>query len=105
MKVSPCMNCTRVADPRACENKKCQPWRNWFISRWESIRSCARQEMEQAPQKVGIMLDGQTYAAPHQVTKYLQEDPCKGCLCPKDLCRLPCRLKNNWNKAREEVLL
>lgn len=105
MKASPCLTCTRVEDPRNCENKKCQPWRNWFVARWDAIRSSARAEMEQTPQKVGVPLDGQTYAAPHQVKKYLQEDPCDKCLCPKDLCRLPCRLKNNWEKARKDVLL
>ena len=36
---SPCVTCTRVKDPENCENKSCQVWREWFIRRWEEIRS------------------------------------------------------------------
>lgn len=104
-KVSPCLSCTRVKDPRDCENKNCQLWRRWFIGRWEALRADARAGMEQPPEKVGVTLSGATYAAPHQVKAYLAADPCENCLCPKDLCRLPCRLKLNWQKAREDVLL
>ncbi len=34
----PCKNCSRVCDPTACDNKRCGPWRNWFIRRWEKLR-------------------------------------------------------------------
>lgn len=105
MKASPCLSCTRVADPRDCENKNCQLWRRWFIARWEALRACARADMEHRPEKVGVTVSGVTYAAPHQVKKYLTEDPCHSCICPADLCRLPCPLKLNWQKAREDVLL
>lgn len=104
-KPSPCICCTRVKDPRDCENKNCQVWRRWFIARWEALREAAREKMEVAPEKVGVALDGKTYAAPHQVREYLHKDPCKECLCPKDLCRHPCSLKTNWLKAREDVML
>lgn len=35
---SPCLTCTRVKDPRDCENKTCERWRRWFISWWEGVR-------------------------------------------------------------------
>ena len=35
---SPCLNCTRVKDPKNCENKNCPVWREWFIRRWEEMR-------------------------------------------------------------------
>ena len=34
----PCSTCTRVEDPKDCENKRCQTWRDWFIQRWEQMR-------------------------------------------------------------------
>ena len=34
----PCTNCTRVCNPAECDNKRCGPWRNWFIRRWEKLR-------------------------------------------------------------------
>ncbi|MBR5570444.1 MAG: hypothetical protein IKW10_06080 [Oscillospiraceae bacterium] len=34
----PCRTCTRVADPKQCENKRCLPWRNWFVRQWEMTR-------------------------------------------------------------------
>lgn len=105
MNVSPCLNCHRVADPKNCENKNCQVWRRWFINRWEAIRSGFRSQMECPTEKVGVPISGNTYAAPHQVRRYLKNDPCHSCLCAKDLCKAPCPLKKNWQKAREEVLL
>lgn len=104
-KPSPCLSCTRVKDPRDCENKNCQIWRRWFIARWEALRTAARQQMEVTPQKAGVSLNGQTYAAPHQVRAYLQKDPCDGCVCPQNLCSEPCKLKANWLAAREDVML
>lgn len=35
---NPCCSCTRVRDPRNCENKHCTVWRKWFSERWEEIR-------------------------------------------------------------------
>lgn len=102
--LSPCISCTRVKDPRNCENKNCQYWRRWYIARWEQLRSQLRASMEQKPEPVGVSISGRTYAAPHQVQAYLEQDPCNKCLCPKDLCRIPCNLKLNWLAARKEVL-
>ncbi len=34
---SPCLKCNRVKDPKNCENKNCNPWRNWFLKSWNSI--------------------------------------------------------------------
>ena len=35
---NPCVGCTRVVDPSLCENKRCKPWQNWFLSGWR--RAC-----------------------------------------------------------------
>ena len=34
----PCKGCTRVKDPRDCENKSCAEWREWWLKRWEAMR-------------------------------------------------------------------
>lgn len=103
--LSPCLTCTRVRDPRECENKNCRVWRQWFLERWEQIHSYPRRQQQVQPQPVGVNVGGQTYAAPNQIENYLQKDPCEGCLCPRDLCAEPCRVKRAWNEARNEVLL
>lgn len=104
--LSPCLTCTRVREPRDCENKNCRVWRQWFLKRWEQLRSIPKQQMEAAkPQPLGVCVGGQTYAAPNQVENYLKKDPCNGCLCPRDLCTEPCRVKRAWEDARNEVLL
>lgn len=40
---SPCVNCTRVVNPRDCENKNCKLWKAWFLRRWAAIYSYGRQ--------------------------------------------------------------
>ena len=103
---SPCLKCTRVDDPRSCENKNCQVWRNWFVSRWDHLRLQTRLVREKIPtQMEGVNIGGTTYALPHRVHSYLETDPCEKCLCPRDLCMLPCKQKRNWLKAKEEVFL
>ena len=103
---SPCLTCTRVADPRSCENKACQPWRKWFLSRWEQIHNYPRKKMEAVQmQPVGVNVGGVHYAAPHQVRQYLGSDPCEKCLCPKDLCSTSCRVRRAWEEAKKEVFL
>lgn len=103
---SPCLSCTLVADPRDCDNKNCQPWRKWFLHRWEQIHNYPRAHMEHAELKpVGVNVGGTHYAAPHQTRQYLNNDPCQACLCPKDLCSSPCRVKRAWEEAKQEVFL
>lgn len=103
---SPCLTCTRVADPRACDDKSCIPWQKWFLDRWKLIQAFPRKQMDQTkPEPVGVVIGGQHYAAPHQVDAYLQKDPCSDCLCGKEFCRVPCRVKRAWNGARNEVFL
>lgn len=105
MKMSPCLTCTRVENPADCENKNCQVWRQWFISRWDRMRSFPRQlRQDREPEPAGVPLGGRHYAAPHQVTRYLETDPCESCLCPRDLCTTPCRVCLHWEDARKEVL-
>lgn len=36
---SPCLTCTRVKDPIDCEIKSCKEWREWWLKRWEALRS------------------------------------------------------------------
>ena len=103
---SPCLTCMRVKNPRACDDKDCKVWQNWFLSRWELIHKYPRQQMESAQLKpVGVNVGGTHYAAPHQVRAYLQTDPCENCKCPKDLCTTPCRVRRAWEEARQEAFL
>ena len=39
---SPCVNCTRVANPGDCENKNCKLWKTWFLRRWAAIYGYGR---------------------------------------------------------------
>ncbi len=104
--ISPCLKCTRVANPRDCEDKDCKVWREWFTKQWDDMRVQTRLAREHLPmEKEGVNIGGVTYALPHRVHSYLDNDPCQTCLCPKDLCRLPCRAKRGWTKAREDVFL
>lgn len=103
---SPCLRCTRVRNPRACENKQCAPWRQWFLDRWELIHRYPRQQMQTAKlEPVGVKVGGRVYAAPHQVREYLDTDPCRKCLCPKDLCGTPCRVRRRWEESKGETLV
>ena len=45
--VSPCVNCTRVADPKDCENKCCRVWSRWFLQRWEMIHGFYEKHKEE----------------------------------------------------------
>lgn len=100
--IKPCLRCTRVRDPLECDNKNCRPWRQWFTERWDQLRReprLRREAMERQPE--GMVIGGQRYALPHRVHSYLDHDPCEGCLCPRDLCVIPCRIKRDWVTARE----
>lgn len=103
MSISPCMRCIRVADPEMCEDKSCRLWRQWFLQRWEELRAAPRMEMERRPvQPEGVQIGPQIYALPHRVRAYLEKDPCSGCLCPRDLCVIPCRVKRSWLQAKKK---
>lgn len=104
--ISPCMRCTRVPDPRQCDNKDCGPWRQWFKAKWEDMRFSVRAQMEKVEQKpIGLPIGGVYYPQPHRLRGYLRKDPCDGCLCPKDLCVLPCAVKRSWLQARQDTLM
>lgn len=104
MKLSPCMRCTKVPDPGACDNKDCAAWRKWYIGRWNDMRFSLRGGMEKVKREpVGVCIGGQFYAQPHIVRNYLRNDPCRECLCPRDLCALPCAVKRSWLAARETI--
>ena len=106
MNASPCLSCTRVKDPRLCENKECRVWRRWFVEKWDALRRAPRVQIEQLPKVMeGEVIGGQQYALPHRVRAYLDTDPCEKCVCPKDLCKPQCRINRDWLKAREDVLV
>ncbi len=106
MKQSPCMRCTRVADPANCENKNCQKWQRWYIDKWEDMRFSVRGAMERVEiTPAGVCIGGNYYSQPHRVKNYLQKDPCANCLCPRDVCTLPCAVKRSWLAARKNTLL
>lgn len=103
---SPCVNCTRVACPRECENKNCRPWQEWFVGKWNNMRTEVRLDIERRPrEQEGMCIGGRIYALPHRVDHYLHTDPCENCLCPRDLCVIPCRTKRDWLAARQDVLM
>ena len=105
-RVSPCMGCTRVKDPRMCENKNCQVWQRWFLAKWEDLRRGFLVQMHTAPRKThGTAIGGRRYAMPHEVRANLHTDPCSGCVCDKDLCMEPCPSRRSWEMARRDVFL
>lgn len=100
---SPCLTCTRVKNPRNCENKTCKDWQAWFIDRWEAMRRNIRTGMDRAPiTEQGVPLGGRQYASPHRVREFLQTDPCNTCYCPRDVCTSPCQLKLAWEERKGE---
>lgn len=103
--ISPCRFCTRVREPEKCENKGCKVWQKWFVARWDQLRAYPRLQVDVAKsQPVGVNIGGVCYAAPHQVTAYLQKDPCHSCVCPPGVCQTPCRIRRAWETARNEVM-
>ena len=93
----PCISCTRVTDPENCENKNCRVWQRWYIETWDQLRREPRLQKErQEKETEGTVIGGVRYALPHRVHDYLRNDPCTGCLCPRDLCTIPCRIKRDW---------
>ena len=43
---SPCLTCKRVACPRDCENKRCTPWREWWLAQWAKIHRPKKEEAD-----------------------------------------------------------
>lgn len=100
----PCNRCNKVADPRQCENKECRQWQSWFIEKWNTMRVAPRLDIERRPREMeGVCIGGRYYAMPHRVNRYLHNDPCQTCMCPRDLCVIPCRVKRDWQAAREDI--
>lgn len=84
---SPCAGCTRVKDPRNCENKNCQIWQRWYIARWEQLRR---------------QLGGE--ATLPDTAGDTEQDPCETCLYPKPLCAAVCSLKKDWLANRKDAV-
>lgn len=103
---SPCLTCCRVKNPAACENKNCKVWREWFCHSWEQTRCQPALQRELRCTGIGtVNIGGTHYALPHRVQEYLQNDPCKNCPFPKELCNSPCPAKRSWNEITKEVSL
>ena len=103
---SPCATCFRVKNPAACENKNCKVWREWFSAAWDRAR--LQPVLQRQLHSHGIStvnIGGTHYAMPHQVKEYLQDDPCKHCPFPKELCNSPCPAKRSWSEITKEVPL
>lgn len=102
--LSPCLYCSRVADTKTCDNKKCRPWQKWFVKRWEQTRRQFRAPMEQAAvRQAGVPLGGNRYVSPHRIREYLEEGPCPHCKLPKELCDSPCPPYRQWEKTKGEA--
>lgn len=101
---SPCLTCTRVKDPKNCENKLCKDWQAWFIDRWDTMRKnlCAQAAIDPA-QEVGVHLGGHKYVSPHRIREFLRVNPCMTCVYPADACTSPCPSKQAWIKMQSEV--
>ena len=48
---NPCKNCTRVQNPRDCENKQCRVWQQWFLSHWEDIHGYYQKYQQEEKEK------------------------------------------------------
>lgn len=103
-KSSPCLTCSRVRDPDNCENKLCKDWQAWFIDRWETMRANVFSQVRQqkAAEQGAISVGGRQYSHPEHVRSYLRKDPCRECICPKDLCSTPCAVRKAWDAARSK---
>lgn len=82
---SPCFGCTRVKEPEKCENKKCVPWREWFLASWEKCRTYPWGEMVQ------------------RQAAQLTEDPCLTCRKLDRSCQQPCGKPGIWRRMKQEV--
>lgn len=102
--ISPCTYCSRVPDPRQCDNKKCVPWQKWFLAKWEETRKQFSVPYRKAvPAEGGIPLGGHRYPHPHRVREYRENGPCPACKLPKELCTAPCPAQEAWLKGKEKV--
>lgn len=101
---SPCLVCKRVRNPKACNNKNCEQWQQWFIGRWETVRQQLQQELARLPQApAGVNIGGRRYATPHQMREFLQDDPCARCPRNNASCTAPCQVRRVWEQAKREV--
>lgn len=100
---SPCLVCKRVRNPKACNNKNCEEWRQWFTGRWEQTRRQVRAGLDRIPQvPAGVSIGGHRYIPPHRMREYLQIDPCARCSCYAH-CTASCQARRTWDRIRKEV--
>lgn len=38
-RICPCSSCTKVEDPKKCDNKGCKVWKAWFVRQWDKMCS------------------------------------------------------------------
>ena len=99
-KPSPCLTCTRVTDPQACENKRCARWRQWFMGRWALIYAYGQLYLH--PLDPAASSGSIGMKAPAEDFQQTGADPCDSCICERDMCAAPCRTKRAWLREQEE---
>lgn len=100
----PCRVCCLVKNPAACENKECRPWRMWFINTWNRRRSEVLREIGGEAQVLqGVSVGGRRYYNPDDLRQYLENNPCAPCPMGRGNCKSPCRVKQNWEIAKEKA--
>ena len=101
---SPCLACTRVRDPKNCENKLCREWQAWFIDRWEAMRtSIMHADCGNSIHADTVSVGGTKYYHPDQVRRSMETNPCLRCIRSKGLCAGPCQVKRTWNEEKEKM--
>ena len=100
----PCRVCCLVKNPAACENKECKPWRMWFTNTWNRRRREVLGKMEGEGQVLrGVSIGGRRYYNPDDLRQYLRTNPCAACHMGSGNCTSPCRIKQNWEMAKEKA--
>lgn len=100
----PCEVCTRVRRPEDCENKTCKEWQQWFIERWDAMRSSVLQS-DAGESRMGdtIRVGGTEYHHPDQTRRFLAVNPCHKCIRAATLCAGACDTKKAWIAAKERI--
>lgn len=102
---SPCITCTRVADPENCAMFGCHAWRAWFIHRWNSMRASVFSDAQQySVDSNAISVGGYKYSHPDHVRQFLKHKLCLDCDCPVDLCKKPCAILMEWEAMKERAV-
>lgn len=92
---SPCDSCTTAV----CPDKRCERWRIRYLWRQKRINAKAKQLVG----SVRVKQNAWVYMHPDEYRRYLEKDPCEGCICEK-LCDRPCPRRMAWWEEKMEVV-